>query len=981
MVFEKLAHFITKNYKKVLIAWLVVLIISVPAILQVNEVISYESTGVTTGEYESVRAAEIISHEFQETVANGTIIIVLQDDDVTDVGSRDYVLLLQEKILSSPDLNDFMGMTTPYTINEMVMTQTIMALGPTMRPTEDQVNATAFLLWGVPGLHLSNWVLYLSDSEAFNVTNMQLMLLLQQQGADMAQVQLTMGYYQAFAAAWNASGANPYLLSNPRERTVVSVQTAAPPFISALPLSTIEKEAMMAVLNGFNLTNFNDPSALHSFSLGIIAQASGISNITFLEEVYALGPYYDAESVRQYVRGVISSGTLSSYPVRVPTEYLASLISPNSRTMLITLSFSVASDYVTKDGFRPMFANVDVIRGLIREVNVESKENMVAYVTGGAAISADMMANSIRDVSIIEPITIAIIIILMGILFRSVVAQFLPLGAVAVALGVSQALVFVVGSTVASIDSTVLTILFSLLMGVGTDYSIFMVTRYREERIKGASREKAVHTSITWAGESVATSGATVIIAFFAMALASFEYVRTMGLVLGMAVLVALLVSLTLVPAFLMLVGNRIFWPNTGERWKRYADRIMQRRKAGNHNYFRKAATFAVNNAKVVFAIAIILSVPTTYLYLTTEPSFDFIGAMGKAESIDGMNALSEDFGSGRIMPTQIVIVSDKPVYDGEEFDIAFLDAVENLTTIISSETSMVQQVTGVTRPFGTVVDYRNISAMPEEQREMILASMLNSVGSSNKTILLTVILKPEPQSSEAVNFINSLRQRIAEVQSSEPALANSMILVGGSTASLYDLSTSINEQFRTIELVVVIGIFIVLMIVLGSLLLPLFAIVSIAMSIAWSFALTYLVFGTWLGEPILFIVPLVLFVMLMGIGMDYNVFILTRIREEVHKGKGQNEAIIEAVDWTGGIITALALIMAGAFGSLMLSTNTMLVMFGFALTVAILIDAMVVRTYIVPAAMSLMGKWAWYAPGRLQREGREEKMKNKRNG
>ena len=129
--------------------------------------------------------------------------------------------------------------------------------------------------------------------------------------------------------------------------------------------------------------------------------------------------------------------------------------------------------------------------------------------------------------------------------------------------------------------------------------------------------------------------------------------------------------------------------------------------------------------------------------------------------------------------------------------------------------------------------------------------------------------------------------------------------------------------------------------------------------------------FGTWLDKPILWMVPLILFIMLMGIGMDYNVFILTRIREEVHKGKDTNEAVVDAVDWTGGIITALALIMGGAFGSMMLSSNTMLQEFGFALAFAILVDAMVVRTYIVPAAMSLMGKRAWWAPGRLQREGR----------
>jgi RND superfamily putative drug exporter len=125
---------------------------------------------------------------------------------------------------------------------------------------------------------------------------------------------------------------------------------------------------------------------------------------------------------------------------------------------------------------------------------------------------------------------------------------------------------------------------------------------------------------------------------------------------------------------------------------------------------------------------------------------------------------------------------------------------------------------------------------------------------------------------------------------------------------------------------------------------------------------------------PILWMVPLIIFVILMGIGMDYNVFILTRIREEVHKGKEIKRAVVDAVDWTGGIITALALIMAGAFGTIMLSSNAMLQQFGFALLAAVLLDAMVVRTYIVPAAVAVMGKWAWWAPGRLQRSGREEK-------
>ena len=978
MLFDKLANVITKHYKKVLIAWILILIISVPAILQVNEVVSYESTGVTSGDYESVKANEIIISEFQGSVANGTILIVLQADDVTDAPSRDYVLSLQDKVLSSTELNDFTGITSAYTINSMVMSQTILALGPTMRPAEQQVNSTAFLLWGVPAIHVSNWVISYSDSDAFNTTSVQLVTYLTQQGASQEEIQLTMGYYYAFAAAWNATAADPSLVADPVARADFCVNSVAPDFIASLPLTGEQKQVMMGVLYSFDLTNFNDPDAVHAFTLDMISQASTITNMTFLQEVYDLGPSYSPEVVDSYVSSIISSGTLATYPVKVPTQYLSSLVSSNNQTMLVTLSFSVAADYVTEDGFRPLFDNVDIVRSLIGEVNYETGNAMTAYVTGEAAISADMMSSSMEDMALIEPFTIIIIFVLMGILFRSVVAQFLPLGAVAVALGISQALVFVIGSTVAQIDSTVLTILFALLMGIGVDYSIFIITRYREERIKGAAREEAVHTSITWAGESIVTSGLTVMISFFAMALASFSFVQTMGLVMGMAIFVALMVSLTLIPAVLMLVGNRVFWPNTRQRWKRYANNVMQKKKEGNHGYFHQAASFGVKHAKIVVVVAIIVSIPATYIYLTAEPSFDFIGSMGDSESIQGMNALSEDFGAGRIMPTQVVITGDTYVYENGEFNIAYLDAIENLTASIAADTSMVQQVTGVTRPYGTVVDYHNISYMPEEQQALLVNTMLLSVGSSNKTVLLTVVLKPEPQSNEAVAYISTLRELVIDTQTIEPELAESTILVGGGTASLYDLSTSIGEQFGMIEIIVVIGIFIVLMIVLGSLLLPLFAVLSIAMSIVWSFALTYLIFGEWLGVPILFIVPLVLFVMLMGIGMDYNVFILTRIREEVHKGKELNRAIVDAVDWTGGIITALALIMAGAFGSMMLSSNDMLVMFGFALTVAILIDAMIVRTYIVPAAMSLMGKWAWWAPGRLQREGREEKMKKK---
>jgi len=223
------------------------------------------------------------------------------------------------------------------------------------------------------------------------------------------------------------------------------------------------------------------------------------------------------------------------------------------------------------------------------------------------------------------------------------------------------------------------------------------------------------------------------------------------------------------------------------------------------------------------------------------------------------------------------------------------------------------------------------------------------------------------PMSQTSINTAAQLRQAYKSF-TGDPAQDLQGIYLGGAAGNTLDSKNSTNSQFETVIAYVMAAVAVVLILVLGSLFLPLFAIVSIVMSIAWTLAATDLVFRQLYNFPILFITPLTLFVLLLGLGMDYNIFILTRIREEAAKGAPLNAAITTAVERTGGIITAAALILAGSLGSLMLSSNLLLKEFGFAFFYSILIDAMIMRTYVVPSVMSLMGKWNWYAPGRLQR-------------
>ena len=190
---------------------------------------------------------------------------------------------------------------------------------------------------------------------------------------------------------------------------------------------------------------------------------------------------------------------------------------------------------------------------------------------------------------------------------------------------ITQGLVYLIGKYLVHVPDTTLIFLFTIVLGVGIDYAVFIMARYREERAAGADRDSAMQTAVTWAGESITTSGATVMIAFAILALSSFEFLQAMGYAVGVGVAVALAVSLTLIPALLKLLGNRIFWPNSGKRHEARIERARAKRAEGHETYFRRAAKFSVNHAKAVLLVAVLLSVPTTYLSLTGATSFDFI--------------------------------------------------------------------------------------------------------------------------------------------------------------------------------------------------------------------------------------------------------------------------------------------------------------------------------------------------------------------
>jgi RND superfamily putative drug exporter len=977
MIFERLGNFIVKRYKLVLVLWVIILLVCVPLILKSGQVVTYQQeTTMSTGQTDSDKASAIIAEQFSSSTSNSSMIIVLDTDNVSSPQMRDFILELEHQVRSDPTIKYFEPNTpgafpkdfiSVYTVQSYILIQAV----PGMNAGMYQMADTVSLLWGIPAQYLQ---VYLASSRNDTAAAAQVNATIQAIGAGEPQTaEMLSGYFTLFSTSWQTSAANMTLATDPQLRAELAARSAVVMLTVNPEMPTAQSQMMLFIANAFNITTFTNVQMVREFAVNTIAQSAGITDTGFLNGIYDLtdltrmSPDNSTVAVQDFVSNVVMpNGTIDTYPIKLPADIRSSFVSPDGHVTIISLAFTKGDEWTDSNGTKPIVNNVKEIRRVISELEAtENVPGLKTYVSGGAPISSDLMEAMSGDFAIIEFVTIPVIIILMGLFFRSVVTPVLPLGAVMIALGLSQAVVYIIGTFVAGVDSNTTTMLFSILMGVGTDYSIFIVARFREERIKGASRDEAVKTSVTWAGESITTSGATVVIAFLSLGIASYSMIQVMGFVMGLAILIALLIALTLVPSFLMLIGNRVFWPNNKERFKRYAQQSQDRRAAGKYGYFYKAARFSVNHAKWVVLVAILISIPTTYIYMTAETSFDFIGAMPEVESINGMNAMNSGFGAGRIMPSNVVIVFDQQVlmHDGN-YNKSALQTIEDVSAALTHNT-IVREVDGPTRPYGTTVDYANIANLSANDQ----SKMREFIGQDNQTVRLSFILDSQPTSKKAVDSVPDLRSAVDNALSGRGVKE---AYVGGATAGMYDVMVSMGSEFNQMEIIVIIGIFIVLVIVLGSLLLPVFALLSIGMSISWSFAATFLIFQNWLGVPVLWLIPLILFIMLMGLGMDYNIFILTRIREEVHKGKSDEDAIVEAVDRTGGIITALAIIMGSAIGVLMLSSTKMLAEFGFAIAFAILLDAMVVRTYIVPAVMKLLGKWNWYAPGPLQRERRK---------
>ncbi|NDZ95344.1 MMPL family transporter [Streptomyces sp. SID6673] len=526
-----------------------------------------------------------------------------------------------------------------------------------------------------------------------------------------------------------------------------------------------------------------------------------------------------------------------------------------------------------------------------------------------------------------ELLGFAVAFVIMIVAFGALIAAFIPIVTGILGVGITILLV-TLSAKIIDVQQSATTIITMLGIAVSIDYALFIVSRYRSELNLGGSREAAVGRAVGTAGSAVVFAGLTVMIAVAALAVVGIPFITQMGVAAAVAVLVAVLGAITLIPALLGAFGRFAFTPRIPGI--RHGDEPDSQPSNGLR-FARFVTRYPLPVAIIGLVLLAVAAIPMTKMELGMESTTD--------SEYAATQLLNRGFGEGVNGPL-LVVVSDADGGDVAPAANAVVDKVKTLDNVANPA-----QITWI----GNGTDPANPQA-----------------GANAALISVT------PQQSPSGPQTHDLMEQIRDYGATSPDGAT--VNVGGQTAIMSDISSKLSSALIPF-LVVVVGLaFIILTIVFRSLLVPLIATIGFLFSVCATFGATVAIFQE--GDfglidhtkPIISFLPIFLVGVVFGLAMDYQVFLVTRMREEYVHGVSAKESVIVGYQHGARVVASAAVIMISVFAAFMLAPDTIAKMMGFALAAAVFFDAFIIRMAVVPAVITLLGDTAWKLPRWLDR-------------
>ncbi len=542
----------------------------------------------------------------------------------------------------------------------------------------------------------------------------------------------------------------------------------------------------------------------------------------------------------------------------------------------------------------------------IREIAGEDLPvGLTEKVTGPAGFSADASAAFEGINSTLLFTTAILVLVLLVLIYRSPIFWIIPLFAVLLAEFVVRGIGYLLASAGLVINGQVGGILLVLVFGAGTDYALLLTARYREELRLVEDRHEAMRIAVRQAGPAIIASAGTVVAALLCLSFASVNSTAGLGPVGAMGVAVAAIAMLTVLPALLLIGGRRAFWPFVPRVGSEERSRRGSWRRLGEW-IERRHRPVGIVTALALGAVA--LGTLTLDDNVTTANAF-----RGDVESVQGQAVIDESFPAGASAPT-VVLVTDEAKVD------TVREAAANSSVVDS-----------------------------------VAASETGSTG-----VRFDVTLNEDPFAEEGYVAISVLRDDLR-------AAGGDVVLVGGATAEEADLRAAIERDTKLLVPLVLLVVFGILVVLLRSVAAPLMLMATVVLSFFAALGLALIVFSLFAdfpGEDPSY--PLFAFIFLVALGVDYNIFLMARVREEAHR-MPTRDAMLLALAVTGGVITSAGVVLAGTFAVLAVLPLIALTQLGITVALGILLDTLVVRSILVPALTFELGERTWW-PSRMRR-------------
>ncbi len=652
------------------------------------------------------------------------------------------------------------------------------------------------------------------------------------------------------------------------------------------------------------------------------------------------------------------------------SSYASALVSTEERSMIVNIEFEYEEEGNTLGSF------IEFLRKEIEELH--TSEEFVVYLTGFYVMYIDMQEATAEDLTKMDMIVLPIALVVLAFVLRSLKLMIIPIASMGISILTSFLIMYPL-ALVWDIFSFVPSIMMSLVIALSIDYSLFLLTRYREEIMKNKSVSESVLLMSKNAGHTITVSGIILIVCYSGLIFFPLELLSTIGLGAAITITITLAVNLTFTPAILMTFSKffkkfSLYKKLTKKKQGDTSDIKKIEIESQLKSIWYKIGKFSTKYAPFLIVGIVIIAIPVSIQVFKFQRSIDFLQILPRGSDSDlAYTAFKEDFSPGQMLPFHLIIKTNQTngIQNTEFFSnsIAILEKLATETAVDAESFTSIVSLAGIYIPFVYARKFLN-NTYPEyytSEGAMYREIFNLNTNSDNSTTSININTPFDPWGDDAEGWVKETRTILEEVNEE---YGYELYLAAGS-AFMIDAIDAVYELFPIMIVVTIAVVYIVIALMFRSVFIPLRLIITIGLTLSWIYGLSILVFETTAFHgmfpalqrvtSIYWLVPIMAFTILIGLGLDYDIFLLSRISEYRDKGFTEKASIHKGLYKTGNVISFAGIIMAIAFSGLLLSKEMVLNQFGFMLCIAVLIDTFIIRTILVPAIMALAEKWNWW--------------------